>query len=401
MPRRRIACDTCDVEVRIGPAPGGSDAWCERCQRGALVPHGAAAARCAGCGGSLESGDPAFIETYGELQNLAAVLAAWDGDTALLGRLLPERPRFISDLDPPATRAEDPSDASMALGQLAAGDFVEARAGLEAAIAAGADGPHLWSALAVAAERVRQPALAEAAWTRVIERGEDARARLARGALRARRGHFAGAREDLALAGDRYEARWDRAALLLLEAVARTPGLPAAAVIAAARAEAGEASAYWSDHTVGRLLWILLVERAAARAAGDGSPCPDGRVLRAAELELEFETFWDRALVVHGYASLGMTAEAAAAAQLLAREWLGRASSARWLAGAAAVEIAGALERAGSAIESGHPDAARAIVEALLARADLSRYRIPCAACGRGAIGVVEVEEEAGEPGVE
>lgn len=397
MTRRRIACDACGVELRIGPATGGRDTWCERCQRGAFVPDGTEHAACAECGGALESGDPAFAEVYGELQNLAAVLAAWEGDPAPLARLLPERPRFLSDLDPPAPRAEDSPEARAALAALAAGAFAHARAGLEAAIAAGTGAPHVWGALAVAAERVRQPALAEVAWTRVLDQSEDARARLARGALRARRGDFAAARADLAHAGDGHEARWNRAALRLLEAVAHTPGLPDPAVIQASRDEAGAPSAYWSDHTVGRLLWSLLVERAAARAGADASPCPDARVLRAAEQELEFETFWDRALVVHGYASLGLTDEAAAAALPLAREWIGRVRAERWLAGPAATDIVRTLERAASAIEASHPAEARRAVEELLSREDLSRYRIPCAACGRGAIGVDEVEEDAGE----
>jgi hypothetical protein len=381
--------------VWIGPAPLGRDAWCERCQRGAFVPDGGEA-RCARCGGALESYDPGFEEFSGELQNLDAVLAAWAGDPAPLHRLLPERPRFLSDLDPPAPREGDPPAVVAALAALAAGAFAAAREQLEEVIAGGRGGAHLWRALAVAAERVGQPALAEAAWSRALEREEEPRSRLARGALRGRRGDFFGARADLALAGDRREARWNRAALALLEAVARTPGLPDRAVLEAARREAGEPSAYWSDHTVGRLLWTLLVERAAARARLDAPVCPDARVLRAAARELEFETFWDRALVLHGYAALALAAEAGEVAQPIARETLARARGAPWLAGAASAPIAAALEAAGRAIEAWEPSAARTALAATLAREDLRRYRIPCAACGRGAFGVVEVEESGG-----
>jgi len=38
------------------------------------------------------------------MQNLAAVLSAWSGDPAPLAALLPDRPRFLTDLDPPELR---------------------------------------------------------------------------------------------------------------------------------------------------------------------------------------------------------------------------------------------------------------------------------------------------------
>jgi hypothetical protein len=240
---------------------------------------------------------------------------------------------------------------------------------------------------------VHQPALAEASWTRSIEREDDPRARLARGALGARRGAFAEASEDFVRAGDGHEARWNRAALAVLEAVAKAPGLPERETIEAARRTAGRQSPYWSDHTVGRLLWTLLVERAAARARRDASPCPDARVLRAAERELEFETFWDRALVLHGYASLGLTAEAGEAALPLAREGILRAKVEPWIRGVSDEAIQSSIEGAEMEIEADHPNLARMAIRRLLERDDLSRYRIPCKACGRGSIGVVEVEE--------
>ena len=136
-------------------------------------------------------------------------------------RGLPERPRLLTDLDPPRSAAGG------------------SRAG-----ARGARG-----ARALEAEP------------------NDTAARLNRGAIRARRGDYATARADFALAGDRHEARWNRAGLLVIEAVSASPGLPEAAILRRARAEAGEPSSYWSDHTVGRLLWTLLVERALAAGA--------------------------------------------------------------------------------------------------------------------------------------
>src|SRR5262249_49243160 len=156
--------------------------------------------------------------------------------------------------------------------------------------------------LGVARQRLGDLAGAEQVFGRVLELDatHDA-ARLDRGALRARRGDFEGARADLQRAGARSEARWNRAALHVLEAVARGGGLPEPARLAAARAEAPDPSSYWSDPTVGRLLFTLLVERALARGA---DACGDARTLRAAEREMEFEGFDDRALVLCGFARL-------------------------------------------------------------------------------------------------
>src|SRR6185503_18756048 len=100
---------------------------------------------------------------------------------------------------------------------------------------------------------------------------------------------------------------------------------------AAARAESGWSSDYWSDPSVGRLLWSLLVERAEGRRRAGSPECPDERVLRAAESELEYDTFWDRAMVIAGYAAMGMKVEAAAAATPLAGEQIEALSAAPFL----------------------------------------------------------------------
>ena len=47
---------------------------------------------------------PRFVELWGELQHLDAVLGAWAGDPQPLATLLPERPRFVTDLADPELR---------------------------------------------------------------------------------------------------------------------------------------------------------------------------------------------------------------------------------------------------------------------------------------------------------
>jgi len=394
----RIACDACGVAAAIGPSGEHVDAWCEGCQLAARLPARVPPApRCERCGQPLTLGQPRFEELYGRVQELAAVVAAWDGDPAPLARILPERPRYLTDLTPPDPRPGDPEPVRAALVALHEGRFRAARESLEPLLAPQAGmsrQPRLWHALAIAAERVGEPALAEAAWSRVIEHApDDSAARLGRGALRARRGDFTAAREDFARAGQRHEARWDRAAARILEAVAITPGLPSPEVIAAARMDAPAASDYWIDPTVGRLLFSALVERARTRG-GDGTDCPDARVLHAAEFELEFETYWDRAMVELGYARLGLTGDTAVAAATLAAADLATLRAEPAVAGPAGCVLAGALERVGAALAAGEPHAAREGLETLLAREDLRHYRVPCLACGRGAIGVGAFEED-------
>ncbi|HET7226820.1 MAG TPA: hypothetical protein VFK69_14020, partial [Candidatus Eisenbacteria bacterium] len=132
MTRWHLTCDRCDASVWTGARGEAFDAWCEACQRPAGVASRADAV-CPGCGAPLTLGAPRFEELYGELQQLEAVLGAWAGDAAPLARLLPERPVFLTDLDPPEPAPGDPPVLAGALERLAAGEFTAARAGLESA----------------------------------------------------------------------------------------------------------------------------------------------------------------------------------------------------------------------------------------------------------------------------
>jgi hypothetical protein len=242
-------------------------------------------------------------------------------------------------------------------------------------------------------------ALAEGAFTRAIETDpHDSAARLNRGALRARRGDFVAAREDFALAGDRREARWNRAALRVFESVATTAGLPDRETLRQAREEAGEPSSYWSDHTVGRLLWTLLMERTLARADRGGSACPDPRVMRAAEGEFEFDTFWDRALVVHGYARLGMKHEGGEAAAALADGLLARLVEEPFARGPAGGWLAAPLATGLAAVRERRPGDALAALKSVMGRHEVLNYRVPCVGCGRGSLGVESCEDVGAEP---
>ena len=393
MPRWNVGCDTCDASAWIGNAPGGIDAWCEACQRGARVTS-SMQAKCANCGQPLTTGEPRFIEIYGELQHLAAVLSSWEGNAAPLAALLPERPRFLSDRNPPSSEPGDSVALRAGVAALASGDFAEAVRRLEEA-APGADPPRRLRALAIALERRGDLAGAERVLQNIRGAGEDIALRLQRGALRARRGDWANAGEDFARAGDGHEARWNRAALEVYQAVG-TSGAPDAARVAAARRAAGTPSSAWSDHTVGRLLWALLIERELARTAQDsGAPrgAPETTVLRAAEAEFEFATFWDRAAVIEGYARLGAAAEVARLAPPLAAELVRALELQPALTNGG--EIATALGAAKSAIAAGRTHDALAVVTRLLERPDLARYRVPCVACGRGTVGVAEFREDA------
>jgi len=171
-------------------------------------------------------------------------------------------------------------------------------------------------------------------------------------------------------------------------------------VLERARAETGEPSSAWSDHTVGRLLWSLLVERATLHLRESRPECPDARVLRAAEQLLEFDTFWDRAMVLEGYARLGLAAEAARVAHPLALGLAQGIAGEPALAGAMAGGISTVLRGALHAMEAGRPGQACDAIVSLLRRDDLPRYRVPCV-CGRGAVGVVEVIDAGEEAGVE
>lgn len=404
--RWRLGCDACGAGGRVGPSASGFDAWCERCQTPARLPAAPGPGdRCGRCGAALPA-EPRFVELWGMLQHLDAVLGAWAGEPGALAAILPERPRLLSDLTPPDAAPDDPPARAAALRALAHGDW-------RGTLAAPADAdPRALAARAIAAERAGDVALANGAWGAALAAREDARARLARGALLARAGRFDEALADLALAGNGHEARWDRAAVAIMRAVAGSRGLPGAEVLARARAEAGAASAYWSDATVGRLLWTLLVERALGTATGVGRPGAgsppaaaratlDGASraeLRAAELELEHATFWDRALVLLGWARLGEREEAGRVARPLAHELADSLLAEPSLAGEPLAGLARAVTASRSAVEEADPFGARRALAAALARGDLRRFRIPCAACARGTVGVEGVEE-AGEVG--
>jgi tetratricopeptide (TPR) repeat protein len=398
MPRWHVACDNCGAEAWIGGRAEGMDAWCEACQHASRLAHDGkdSDAACPHCGvAPLSTHGLRFEELYGSLQDIVVVLGAWNGDAAPLEALLPDRPRFLTDLNPPAVHPRDDAATVDALEHLRRGDFAGARERLEALLPNAGGSARLWRALGIAAERLEEPALAEAAYGRALEHKESPRVRLARGALRGRRGDFAAALTDLERAGDDYEARWNRAALTVLEAVAHTTGLPPEEALGRARAEIPAPSSYWAEPTVGRLLWSLLIERLQSRAARELSTCPDERALRAAENELEFDTFWDRALVVNAYAAAGMRADLERTASALALDLLTSLASEPALAGPAAREIAEGVRHITGHVRARKPAEALAAARALLGRDDLPRYRIPCARCSVGSVGVDQVLDEA------
>jgi hypothetical protein len=389
MPRWKVACDVCDASAWIGDAPGGFDAWCEACQSGAATGPDPSAAKCGRCGRALSCGEPRFIEIFGELQNLTAVLAAWQGDRAPLAALLPERPRFLSDRNPPASQPGDPAALHEGLEALRRGDFAGAARRL-AEPEPGEGEPRRLRALAIALERCGDAERAERVLDGIRGAGETQALLLERGALHARRGDLAGARQDFMRAGDGYEARWNRGALGVHQAVGES-GAPDPVHLAAARRAAGAPSGAWSDHTVGRLLWTLLIESAARRGVFE----PE--VLRAAEAEFEFDSFWDRAAMIEGYARLGAAAEVVRLASPLALELAEALVSQPAIAGD--VELSAALAEARAAIGERRVPDALATMARLLGRGDLARYRVPCRACSRGSVGVAEfLEDAAAEP---
>lgn len=388
--RWRLACDVCEASAWVGPGEHGAyDAWCESCQTAhRLDAAPTAGTHCVRCGAPLASA-PRFVELWGELQHLDAVLGAWAGDVTPLATLLPERPRFVTDLDPPRAQAGDSAARAATLEAVARGDWRGALA------APTDDDPRTHAARAIAHERLGESDKAIAEWDAVLAQGEDLRARLARGALHALAGRHLSARQDLERAGEGVEARWDRAALLLHEGVVASAGLPDAGLLARARAEAGRASDYWSDPTIGRLLWSLLVERELARAQDSAQPLAAAArdALRAAESEFEHETFWDRAMILLGWARLGEQAEAARVGAPLARRQSAMLLDEPALSGQPLVDVTRAVAAARTAMDMGDPVEARHDIAEAFAREDLRRFRIPCAACGRGAIGIEETSD--------
>lgn len=405
--RWRLACDACEVAVWVGPhaangedAPG-YDAWCESCQ----IPHALTAAPgvrslCPRCSAPIFA-LPRFVELWGELQHLDAVLGAWAGDPQPLATLLPERPRFVTDLDPPAPAAGDPPALVALLDAVARGDYRGALA-----LALPAASPRAHTARAIARERLGDVAAALADWDAVLalhplSPTAASRAHLARGSLHARAGRFAAARADLERAGNSSAARWDRASLQVHAGLATSDGLPDAGVLVRARAEAGEASAYWSDPTIGRLLWALLIERELARGAAPGVPlsAASRATLRAAETEFEHATFWDRAMMLVGWARLGAQDEVTRIASPLARQQSAALLDEPALHGQPLVSVTAAVAAARAAMDMGDPVDARHSLAEAFAREDLKRFRIPCASCCRGAIGIDETVESGDDEG--
>jgi hypothetical protein len=133
----------------------------------------------------------------------------------------------------------------------------------------------------------------------------------------------------------------------------------------------------------------LLSERALAAPASAESVA----VLRAAAAEFEFATFWDRSMQLVTWTRLGEHASASALAHGLALEQADAALAEPALAGAALAEVTAAVRTARAAALAGDPAAARAALAPVLARMDLRRYRIPCAACARGSLGLDETLE--------
>lgn len=396
--RIRIGCDRCEASAWIGPRPDDPalhDAWCEACQAGVTLAADEPEPLCPLCGAALATDSPRFVELWGELQHLQVVLAAWGGRADGLRAILPDRPRFISDLTPPAAGPSDPPAVRELLGCLAKGSWDEVLEGDEVELW---PDPRVKMAIAIAHERRGETAGALRAWDALLaEDPVHTQARLARGALHAAAGRWREASDDLDLAGFGAEARWNRASLRLHRAVESSSGLPDRAELDRARDEAGRPSSYWSDPTVGRLLWTLVVERAlAARALGPATPALE-RTVRGAELQLEFDTFWDRALVLWGYAALGWVRDVARVAAPLANGRLDAIATQAAVQGAALHPVRAALVAARLALAAGDPARAQLAIATLLEREDLSRYRIPCAHCGEGSVGIAEMLESVGD----
>ena len=394
--RSHVACDHCGFGAWIGPGDDGIDAWCEACQHATALPVATTTSLpCPRCGEALSWSAPRFEELYGELQNLVAVLEAWTGRPARLGPLVPERPVFLTDLNPPPVLPWDPPELREAFEAVIAGAFHGARERLLRLApddhAATERQLRLSMALGIVHQRLAELPQALAAFDRALAVDPaHAPARLDRGALRARVGDFDGAREDFALAGDSYEADWNRAALMILEGFGDDGALPAPERIEAARAAAGPAQEFWSDPTVGRLLFMTAVERLRALPA---PPSRAAEVLRAAEAAVEFQSFTDRAMVLLGFVTLGLESEWARIARPLAHRTIDALMAEPFSHGPAGHDLSAALRAARVTVEAGDPARALDTVAPFAGREDLRRYRIPCLYCGAGTIGVDQVTE--------
>ena len=383
--RVHLACDGCEAAAWIGPAPGGAgrDAWCEACQTGARVAPGETAPACVTCGAPLATAMPRFVELFAGLQRLDGALRAWDSDPEALARQLPVRPRFVSDLTPPADRAGDPAPLAALLAAVRAGRWTDALG------QAGLDGdPRAHGALAIAHERRGDAAAAAREWALALAAGEWEQARLARGSLLARVADWKGAAAEFAHAGDSPAARWNRASLEVHRALAKTPGRPDAHAIASARATAGDAPEYWSEPTVGRLAWDLLAERTLARREAGEFTDFDLQVLREAEDLFEHATFWDRAMILVTYSRLELTGDVGRIAMPIAREQASALLDEPAMKGAPLAPFAEAVKAAYDAAANRQPRVAWRALYLWMRDERLQRYRLPCAACRRGSVGV-------------
>ena len=386
--RWRLACDHCETAVWVGPTPAGRDVWCEACQVvQSLASDAADGTPCARCGVPLP-GSPRFLEVWGGLQHLDAVLAAWAGDARALATLLPERPRFLTDLDPPASRPGDTPALAERLAACARGDYRAVRA------AAPCDELRAHAAHAIACERMHDLDAAVASWDAAIACEDDARSRLARGALHARAGRWDAAEADLARAGDSFEARWDRAALALHRTIVERDAMPDDRAWADASRAVGPASDYWSDPTLGRLTWSLVVERTLVthREGAPLEPAAHARLVAAAA-RFEHATFWDLAMQVVGWARVGAFEEVARLAQALAGTQASATLAEPAVRGPALRAVAEAVASARTAMAAGDPEGARRAIAPAVARRDLQHFRIPCLHCGMGSVGVDEMDD--------
>ena len=400
--RTYVACDRCGFGAWLGSRGQEVDAWCEACQEPAVLaaPVGAAAA-CAHCGESLSTSTPRFEELFGELQNLTAVLEAWLGRDERLQPLIPERPTFLTDLNPPPLLPWDPPDLRLALEHLIAGAFHAAREAFARVDVPGSGAAELRLRVAmgqgIVHHRLGEWDLALAAFDRaVVADPWHLPARLDRGALRAMRGEHDRAWDDFEAAGDSYQAGWNRAAWIVLQASSDSAPLPPAGRIRAAREQAGPPSGFWSDPTVGRLVFTTVAERLRSRGGENVVGA-----LRAAEAEVEFETFTDRAMVLRGWVSLGIESERARVASPLARGVIRALRATPFVRGGMGRELSDALEQAAAAVSRGEPQCALEWTKPHMERSDLRHYRVPCRRCETGSIGVERVVEADQDPELE
>lgn len=101
--------------------------------------------------------------------------------------------------------------------------------------------------------------------------------------------------------------------------------------------------------------------------------------------------------MLSAYARLGPEADgdAARVARALARELAAALLAEPPMRGAALAGAAAAVAAAYDAVAAFEPRAARAALAPWLADGTLRRYRLPCAACGRGTVGAEAWDESA------